>query len=170
MMGRELSGLSYPQIGISDGHHPISHNNYDIKQMGKKAKVDAYNLSLFAGFLQRLKSTPEGDSNLLEHSLFVYGSGMSDGNVHNHLNLPVLVAGNAGGQITGGHHIQVGQLAEKRTSAGRAEVREDDADREPHGQRAAAVRHRQRELRRRAVREQRQRHARLSAAFEGETA
>jgi hypothetical protein len=115
MMGRELSGLSYPQIGIADGHHPVSHNNYDAKQMEKKAKIDTYNLSLFAKFLQRLKDTPDGDSNLLENSLFVYGSGMSDGNVHNHLNLPVLVAGNAGGQITGGHHIQVGTLAEKRT-------------------------------------------------------
>ncbi len=62
--------------------------------------MDTYNLSLFAAFLQRLKNTPDGDSNLLENSLFVYGSGMSDGNVHNHLNLPVLVAGNAGGQ----HH------------------------------------------------------------------
>jgi hypothetical protein len=114
MMGRELSGLSYPQIGIADGHHPISHNNYDIKQMEKKAKVDTYNVSLFAKFLQRLKDTPDGDSNLLENSLFVYGSGMSDGNVHNHLNLPVLVAGNAGGQLTGGRHIQVGQLAAER--------------------------------------------------------
>jgi hypothetical protein len=114
MMGRELSGLSYPQIGIADGHHPISHNNYDIKQMEKKAKVDTYNVSLFAKFLERLKNTPDGDSNLLENSLFVYGSGMSDGNVHNHLNLPVLVAGNAGGQIKGGRHIQVGQLAAER--------------------------------------------------------
>jgi len=114
MMGRELSGLSYPQIGIADGHHPISHNNYDIKQMEKKAKVDTYNVSLFANFLQRLKDTPDGDSNLLENSLFVYGSGMSDGNVHNHLNLPVLVAGNAGGQLKGGRHIQVGQLAAQR--------------------------------------------------------
>jgi hypothetical protein len=114
MMGRELSGLSYPQIGIADGHHPISHNNYDSKQMEKKAKVDTYNVSLFAKFLERLKNTPDGDSNLLENSLFVYGSGMSDGNVHNHLNLPVLVAGNAGGQIKGGRHIQVGQLAAQR--------------------------------------------------------
>jgi hypothetical protein len=114
MMGRELSGLSYPQIGISDGHHPISHNNYDIKQMEKKAKVDAYNVSLFAAFLQRLKDTPDGDSNLLESSLFLYGSGMSDGNVHNHLNLPVLIAGNAGGQLKGGRHLQVGQLAAER--------------------------------------------------------
>ena len=115
MMGRELSGLSYPQIGIADGHHPISHNNYDMKQMEKKAKVDTYNLSLFAGFLQRLKDTPDGDSNLLENSLFVYGSGMSDGNLHNHLNLPVLLAGNAGGQLRGGRHIQVGQLAAERS-------------------------------------------------------
>ncbi len=114
MMGRELSGLSYPQIGIADGHHPISHNNYDLKQMEKKAKVDTYNVSLFANFLTRLKNTPDGDSNLLENSLFLYGSGMSDGNVHNHLNLPVLIAGNAGGQLQGGHHIQVGQLAAER--------------------------------------------------------
>ncbi len=114
MMGRELSGLSYPQIGIADGHHPVSHNNYDPKQMEKKAKIDTYNVSLFAKFLQRLKDTPDGDSNLLENSLFVYGSGMSDGNVHNHLNLPVLLAGNAGGQLKGGRHIQAGQLAAER--------------------------------------------------------
>jgi hypothetical protein len=114
MMGRELSGLSYPQIGIADGHHPISHNNYDLKQMEKKAKVDTYNVSLFANFLTRLKNTPDGDGNLLESSLFLYGSGMSDGNVHNHLNLPVLIAGNAGGQLRGGHHIQAGELAAER--------------------------------------------------------
>ena len=116
MMGRELSGLSYPQIGIADGHHPISHNNYDAKQMEKKAKVDTYNLSLFANFLRRLKNTPDGDSNLLENSLFVYGSGMSDGNVHNHLNLPILLAGNAGGKLTGGRHIQAGKLAAERAN------------------------------------------------------
>jgi hypothetical protein len=116
MMGRELSGLSYPQIGIADGHHPISHNNYDQKQMAKKAKVDTYNMSLFAKFLKRLKDTPDGDSNLLENSLFVYGSGMSDGNVHNHLNLPVLLAGNAGGMLSGGRHIQAGKLAAERAN------------------------------------------------------
>jgi hypothetical protein len=114
MMGRELSGLSYPQIGIADGHHPVSHNNYDPKQMEKKAKIDTYNMSLFAKFLQRLKDTPDGDGNLLENSLFVYGSGMSDGNVHNHLNLPALLAGNAGGRLKGGRHIQVGKLAKER--------------------------------------------------------
>jgi hypothetical protein len=63
-----------------------------------------------------LKDTPDGDGNLLEHSLFLYGSGMSDGNVHNHLNLPVLIAGNAGGQLKGGRHIQAGQLAAERAN------------------------------------------------------
>jgi hypothetical protein len=84
--------------------------------MEKKAKVDTYNVSLFANFLQRLKDTPDGDSNLLENSLFVYGSGMSDGNVHNQLNLPILLAGNAGGQLKGGRHIQAGQLAAERAN------------------------------------------------------
>jgi hypothetical protein len=114
MMARELSGLSYPQIGVADGHHPTSHNNYDIKQMEKKAKIDTYNMSLFANFLQRLKDTPDGDGTLLDHSLFLYGSGMSNGNVHNHLNLPVLLAGHAGGKLPGGRHIQVGKLAAER--------------------------------------------------------
>jgi hypothetical protein len=114
MMARELSGLSYPQIGVADGHHPTSHNNYDIKQMEKKAKIDTYNMSLFANFLQRLKDTPDGEGTLLDHSLFLYGSGMSNGNVHNHLNLPVLLAGHAGGKLPGGRHIQVGKLAAER--------------------------------------------------------
>ena len=106
MMGRELSGLSYPQIGIADGHHPISHNNYDAKQMEKKAKVDTYNLSLFANFLRRLKNTPDGDSNLLENSLFVYGSGMSDGNTHNNFSVPVVVVGGHDQQIKGNRHLK----------------------------------------------------------------
>jgi hypothetical protein len=114
MMARELSGLSYPQIGVADGHHPTSHNNYDPEQMAKKAKIDLYNIGLFAKFLQRLKDTPDGEGSLLDHSLFLYGSGMSNGNVHNHLNLPVLLAGNAGGQLKGGRHIQVGKLAAER--------------------------------------------------------
>jgi hypothetical protein len=114
MMARELSGLSYPQIGVPDGHHPISHNNYDAGQMEKKAKVDTYHVQLFANFLERLEATPDGDGNLLEHSLFVYGSGMSNGNVHNHLNLPVLLAGNAAGRLKGDRHIQVAKPAAER--------------------------------------------------------
>ena len=117
MMGRELSGLSYPQIGVADGHHPVSHNNYNPEKMERKARIDTYHMQLFANFLNRLKNTPDGDGNLLEHSLFLYGSGMSNGNVHNHLNLPVLLAGGAGGKLEGGRHIQAGQLAAERDVA-----------------------------------------------------
>ena len=107
MMARELSTLTYPQIGVSDGHHPVSHNNNVPEQVAKKAKIDAYHLGLFAGFLDRLKSTPDGDGNLLDHSLFLYGSGMSNGNQHTHDNLPILVAGGAAGRLKGGRHIRL---------------------------------------------------------------
>src|SRR6185369_6590540 len=93
MLSRELSTLAYPQIGVADGHHPVSHNNGVPEQVAKKAKIDSYHLALFAGFLERLRTTPDGDGNLLDHSMFVYGSGMSNGNLHSHDNLPILVAG-----------------------------------------------------------------------------
>ena len=107
MMARELSTLSYPQIGVADGHHPISHNNDVAEQMEKKAKIDTYHLGLFANFLDRLKNTPDGDGNLLDHSLFVYGSGMSNGNLHTHENLPILIVGSAAGKLAGGRHIRL---------------------------------------------------------------
>ena len=108
MMGRELSGLSFPQIGVPDGHHPTSHNEYAPEQMAKKAKIDSHQVQLFANYLERLRTTPDGDGSLLDHSLFVYGSGMSNGNRHDHLNLPVLLAGGANGQLKGGRHIKAG--------------------------------------------------------------
>jgi hypothetical protein len=107
MMARELSTLSYPQIGVADGHHPISHNNNVPEQVAKKAKVDAYHLTLFGDFLQKLKSTSDGDGNLLDHSLFFYGSGMSNGNQHIHTNLPILTVGGAAGRVKGNKHIRV---------------------------------------------------------------
>jgi hypothetical protein len=107
MMARELSTLTYPQIGVADGHHPVSHNNGVAEQVAKKAKIDAYHLGLFAGFLERLRATPDGDGNLLDHCLFLYGSGMSNGNQHTHDNLPILVAGGAAGRVTGGRHIRL---------------------------------------------------------------
>ena len=107
MMARELSTLSYPQIGVADGHHPVSHNNNIPEQVAKKAKVDTYHLTLFGEFLQKLKSTPDGDGNLLDHSLFLYGSGMSNGNQHIHTNLPILTVGGAAGRVKGNRHIRV---------------------------------------------------------------
>src|SRR2546425_5753725 len=107
MMARELSTLSYPQIGVPDGHHPISHNNGVPEQVAKKAKVDSYHLTLFGEFLQKLKSTPDGDGSMLDHSLFLYGSGMSNGNQHIHTNLPILTVGGAAGKVKGNRHIRV---------------------------------------------------------------
>ena len=107
MMARELSTLSYPQIGVADGHHPVSHNNNIPEQVAKKIKIDIYHLDLFAQFLDKLRSTPDGDGNLLEHSLFLYGSGMTNGNQHDHENLPTLLVGGAAGKHKGNRHIKM---------------------------------------------------------------
>jgi hypothetical protein len=107
MMARELSTLSYPQIGVADGHHPVSHNNNIPEQVAKKIKIDIYHLDLFAQFLDKLRATPDGDGNLLEHSLFLYGSGMTNGNAHDHENLPTLLIGGAAGKHRGNRHIKM---------------------------------------------------------------
>jgi len=107
MLARELSTLSYPQIGVADGHHPVSHNNNVPEQVAKKAKIDIYHLGLFASFLERLRSTPDGDGNLLDHSMFLYGSGMSNGNQHTHDNLPILLVGGAAGRLSGDRHVRL---------------------------------------------------------------
>jgi hypothetical protein len=109
MLSRELSTLAYPQIGVADGHHPVSHNNNVPEQVAKKARIDTYHLSLFANFLDKLRSTPDGDGNLLDHSTFLYGSGMSNGNAHDHVNLPILVVGRGAGKLKGDRHIKVGR-------------------------------------------------------------
>ena len=94
MMARELSTLSYPQIGVADGHHPVSHNNGVPEQVAKKAKIDIVSpRALRRSSSTGCRSTPDGDGNLLDHSLFLYGSGMSNGNLHAHDNLPILLAG-----------------------------------------------------------------------------
>ena len=98
MMARELSTLSYPQIGVADGHHPVSHNNNIPEQVAKKIKVDIYHLDLFSQFLDKMQATPDGDGNLLDHSLFLYGSGMTNGNQHDHENLPTLLVGGGAGK------------------------------------------------------------------------
>jgi hypothetical protein len=107
MLSRELSTLSYPQIGVPDGHHPISHNNNVPEQVAKKAKVDTYHLQLFANYLKKLASIPDGDGSILDHTLYAYGSGMSNGNQHNHQDLPLVLVGGTGGRIKGNQHIKV---------------------------------------------------------------
>ncbi len=105
-LARETSNRTYPEIGVSDPHHPLTHHGGDGGKIAKVAKINAYHVSLFAYFLKKLKATPEGDGTLLDHSLFLYGSGMGNPNVHNHVNLPILVAGGAAGKLKGGRHIR----------------------------------------------------------------
>jgi len=107
MMARELSTRTYPAINVADGHHQISHHQYVPEQMEKHAKVNGYHVKQFAGFLEKLRSTPDGDGNLLDHSMILYGSGMGNGNVHSHDPLPILVAGGGAGQIKGNRHIKM---------------------------------------------------------------
>jgi hypothetical protein len=105
MMGHEVSSRAYPEIGVPDAHHPISHHQGDVDKIAKCAKVNLFHMQMFTYFLEKLRSTPDGDGSLLDSSLLVYGSGMSDGNQHNHLNLPVLLVGGAG-QLKGGRHLR----------------------------------------------------------------
>lgn len=106
MMGHEVSSRAYPEIGVADAHHPISHHQGDRSKIEKCAKVNLFHMQSFAYFLDKLRSTPDGDGALLDSSLILYGSGMSDGNLHAHLDLPVLVAGGAGGRLKGGRHLR----------------------------------------------------------------
>jgi len=106
MMARELSTRTYPQIGVAEGHHPVSHHQNVPEQIEKHAKINTYHITLLAGFLEKLRNTPDGDGNLLDHSMILYGSGMSNGNVHSHDILPALVAGGAAGRLKGNRHVK----------------------------------------------------------------
>jgi len=105
MVGREGSTRAYPEIGIADGHHPLTHHQGNEEMLAKVRQINCLHLNLFAKFLQKLKATKEGDSNLLDQSMIVYGSGISDGNVHTHDQLPTVVAGRGGNFLTPGRHI-----------------------------------------------------------------
>jgi hypothetical protein len=106
MLANEGSNRSYPFIEVPDGHHDLSHHGRDAEKQAKIARINRFHISHFAYLLEKLKSAPEGDSNLLENVMIVYGSGISDGNRHNHDDLPVLLAGHAGGRLKPGRHIE----------------------------------------------------------------
>jgi hypothetical protein len=106
MIGKEVSGRSYPEIGVPDGHHACSHHQNDPVKLEKLAKINRYHIQLFAQFLEKMRTTPDGDGSLLDHSIFVYGSGISDGNIHFHLDLPTVVVGGAAGGLKGGRHLR----------------------------------------------------------------
>ena len=105
-LARETSNRTYPEIGVPDPHHPLSHHGNDPDKIARMAKINQFHVSLFAEFLGKLKATPEGNGTLLDHSLYLYGSGIGNPNVHDHTNLPILVAGGAAVGMKGGRHIK----------------------------------------------------------------
>jgi hypothetical protein len=106
VMSRELSTRTYPNIGVPEGGHAVSHHRNDPGLIAKKAKIDTYNVLLFTHFLKKLQDTPDGDGSLLDHSLIMYGGGMGNGNLHRHHDLPCLLLGKLGGQFKTGHHLK----------------------------------------------------------------
>src|SRR3954463_9394256 len=103
---REQSNRTYPDIGVPDPHHPISHHGNDPEKVAKIAKINTHHVSLFSEFLQRMKATPDGSGSLLDHTVYLYGSGMGNPSLHDHENLPILVAGGAASGLKGGRHIK----------------------------------------------------------------
>jgi hypothetical protein len=105
-LARETSNRTYPEIGVPDPHHPLSHHGNDPAKIERMPKINQFHVSLFAEFLQKMKDTPEGNGSLLDHSLYLYGSGIGNPNIHDHTNLPTIVAGGAAGGMKGNRHIR----------------------------------------------------------------
>ncbi len=105
IMARELSGRSYSQIGVPGNHHLISHHREDPQLKAQKAKIDTHHMRLLNYFLERMRDTPDGDGSLLDHSAILFGSGLGNGNLHRHSDLPVLVAGKLHGAFQTGYHF-----------------------------------------------------------------
>ena len=106
MLGREVSGRAYPEIGVPDSHHPVSHHQYDPEKLEKLSKINTFHVEQFAYFVDRLSEIGDGDRSLLDNSMLLYGSGISDSNVHMHDDLPLVLAGGGGGTIQGGRHLR----------------------------------------------------------------
>ena len=106
MLGREVSSRTYPEIGVPNAHHPLSHHEYDEEKIALMSRINVYHALLFAGYVEKLRSTADGDGSLLDHMTMIYGCGMSDSNAHSPVNVPVLVLGGANGRIKGGRHLK----------------------------------------------------------------
>jgi hypothetical protein len=105
MFAREGSNRVYPELGITDPHHPLTHHRNNQEWIEKVAQINTFHIQMFADYLKKLKETPDGDGSLLDHSMIVYGAGISDGNKHNHENLPTILAGRGDGSLKPGRHI-----------------------------------------------------------------
>jgi len=108
-LARETSTRTYPNIGVPEPHHPVSHHTNDPEKLAKLAKINAHHVSLFAYLVDRLRATPDGDGSLLDHSIYMLGSGMGNPDIHNHTNLPIVLAGGRTAGIKGARHIKYEQ-------------------------------------------------------------
>ena len=106
MVSREVSNRTYTQVGVSDGHHAISHHQNRAEKMEKNVRIQTFNVNMFGEFLTKLKETPDGDGSLLDHTVLLYGSNMSNSNAHDHFPLPNLVVGGGSGSLKGGRHLR----------------------------------------------------------------
>ena len=106
MVSREVSNRTYPQVGVTDGHHAISHHQNRAEKMEKNVRIQTYNISQFAYFLEKLQNTRDGDGSLLDHATLLYGSNMSNSNAHDHFPLPNVLVGGARGRHRGGQHVK----------------------------------------------------------------
>lgn len=106
MLAREVSGRSYPEIGVPDAHHGVSHHQNDPEKLAKLGRINLLHAQQFAYFVEKMRALPDGDGSLLDHSMLLYGSAISDSNVHMHDNLPLVLVGGGAGRITGGRHVR----------------------------------------------------------------
>jgi len=105
-MARELSGRAYPDIGVPEGHHTVSHHQLNPHNIQQYTRINTHHMSLFKKFVDRLANTQDGDGTLLDHSIMLYGTGMGDGDHHTPYNLPVVLVGGGRGQLEGGRHLK----------------------------------------------------------------
>jgi len=106
MIGHEMSGRAYPEVGFGDAHHSVTHHQGDPEKIEKTTQINVFHTKMLAYYLDRLRSTPDGDGSLLDHSMILYGAALSDANLHLYTDLPLLlVAGGVGG-IKGGQHVR----------------------------------------------------------------
>ena len=109
-LGREQSARTFPWIGVNEGHHGVSHHQDNPEKIASIAKINTYHIELLSYFIEKMAATPDGDGNLLDHSMVLHGSGMSNGNLHNHKNLPLVLVGGGSGQLRGGRHIKYKEM------------------------------------------------------------
>ena len=105
-IGHEMSGRAYPEVGFGDAHHAVTHHQGDPEKIEKTTKINVFHTKMLAYYLDRLRATPDGDGSLLDHAMILYGSALSDGNLHLYTNLPLLLVGGGAAGIKGGRHIR----------------------------------------------------------------